>query len=182
MRAAALALSFTAVVASAQPEAGHCEVPGFQGVRVVGPGLYVGGEQDAAQLSKLKDLGVVLVVDLREAKEPGARAEAAKAARAKLHYRRLEVAGAAGLTLENARALDALIREAKGAPVLVHCRSGERSAALLALRDGLVLGKSKDESVSFMQRAGLRKFEAQVSALLTPPEDAGSPAEPAPAR
>ncbi|MBX7099315.1 MAG: tyrosine-protein phosphatase [Myxococcaceae bacterium] len=182
MRAVALALACVAAVAVAQPEGGHCEVPGFKGVRAVGPGLYVGGEQDAAQLAHLKELGVVLVVDLREAKEPGARAEAAQAAKAKLQYRRLEVAGASGLTEKNARALDALIREAKGAPVLVHCKSGERSAALLALRDGLVLGRSKGESLSFMRRAELLKFEAQVSALLEPAPDAGAASEPGPAR
>ncbi|HKY91340.1 MAG TPA: hypothetical protein VJM11_09885, partial [Nevskiaceae bacterium] len=61
-----------------------CLVPGYQELYVAGAGLYVGGEQDAAQLEKMKSLGVKHVIDLRDAPAtatslaPDAEAEVAK--------------------------------------------------------------------------------------------------------
>ncbi len=151
----------------------HCAVPGFTDVRVAGANLYVGGNQDAAQLKKLHGFGVRFVIDLRPEKD----GEAKDAARAKLKYRKLPVHGADDLTLANAQALDAAILEAKGAPVLVHCTSGNRAAALLALRDALVLRQPKDQSLSFMKRSGLTTLADAVAAKI-PEEDPSARARP----
>jgi protein tyrosine phosphatase (PTP) superfamily phosphohydrolase (DUF442 family) len=88
------------------------------------------------------------------------------AQKAGLGYRRLAVRGKEDLTLEKSKALDEVLREAKGEPVLVHCTTGNRAAALLALRDALVLGKTREASLSFMRRSGLVKLEPTVSAVL----------------
>ena len=144
----------------------HCAVPGFRGVLVAGAGLYVGAEQDQEQLHKLRTLGVKLVIDLRPDEGDAGMPEARLAASAGLDYRRVVVRGAEDLTSERARALEAAIKTAKGEPVLVHCSTGNRAAALLALRDALVRGQSREASLSFMRRSGLIKLESAVSAEL----------------
>ena len=162
-----------AVARADDTPAGHCAVPGLNDVRVAGAGLYVGGEQDAAQLRKLKEsLGVALVVDLRPEDAAGAVPEAKLAAAAGLRYQRIAIRGGDDLTLANAKRLDEALRGAKGAPVLVHCTSGNRAAALLALRDALVLGQPPEVALAFIGRSGLNKLEPVVRQRLAEAEPA----------
>lgn len=142
----------------------HCLVPGYSSIYVAGPALYVGGEQDAEQLERLRGLGVKHIVDLRPADsaatgEPG---EAALATELGLGYRNIGVTGAKDLTRENASALHDALVAANGEPVLVHCASGNRAAALLALRDAWFAGKTTEQSLSFSRRSGLTALEADV--------------------
>lgn len=161
MRALVIAAVLSASVSWA--DAAHCAVPGMKDVLVAGAGLYVGGEQDAEQLAKLKKtFNVKHVIDLRPADVSGAVPEAKLAKKAGQKYVRIAVSGADDLTLENAKKLDAAMKAAKGEPVLVHCTSGNRAAALLALRDGLVLGQSNETALAFMKRSGLTKLESTV--------------------
>ncbi|MGB5352250.1 MAG: sulfur transferase domain-containing protein, partial [Woeseia sp.] len=91
------------------------------------------GQPDAAALKAIAAAGYAGVVDLRSVDEPRGFDEAATAASLGLHYRSLPVAGPDGVTFENAAKLDALLAEYDG-PVLLHCSSGNRVGALLALR------------------------------------------------
>lgn len=160
----ALGIVLVMLSSAAFADASHCAVPGMKDVLVAGAGLYVGGEQDAEQLVKLKKtFNVKHVVDLR----PVGGDEAKFAKKAGQKYTRIPVDGAGDLTLENAKKLDAVMKAAKDEPVLVHCTTGNRAAALLALRDGLVLSKSKEDSLAFMKRSGLTKLETSVSEKLT---------------
>ncbi len=163
---AVLALAF-APPALAQDDGPHCAVPGLKDVLVAGAGLYVGGEQDAAQLKTLHEkFAVKHVVDLRPADTQGAAPEAKLAKAAGQTYVRIAVKGAEDLTLENAKKLDAALAATKGEAVLVHCTTGNRAAALLALRDALVRKVPADEALSFMRRSGLTKLETAVTAQL----------------
>jgi len=79
-----------------------------------------------------------------------------------LRYVEIPVDHAAGLTEENARRLDELLRDPAARPMIVHCASGNRVGALLALRARLVEGASVDEALELGRKAGLTRLEPVV--------------------
>lgn len=131
------------------------------------PQLYSAGQPSAAQLQQAADAGVTTVIDLRQPDEDRGFDETAATERLGLRYVRIPVAGAAGLTDANARALRTALAQSSG-PVLVHCASGNRAGALLALlallnaRDGA----SVEQALQLGRDAGMTSLEAPTRALL----------------
>jgi protein tyrosine phosphatase (PTP) superfamily phosphohydrolase (DUF442 family) len=64
------------------------------------------------------------------------------------------------MSFATAEKLDAILAEADG-PVLVHCGSGNRVGALLALRAS-INGASDEEALELGRQAGLTRAEAVV--------------------
>ena len=122
------------------------------------------GQPDEALLSKAKDAGYVAVIDLRTAAEERGMDEASTVEALGMSYHLIEVAGARGVTFENARALDALMDDIDG-PVLLHCRTGNRVGALLALRAGMD-GASVEDALALGREAGLGSLEGAVTEQL----------------
>lgn len=118
------------------------------------------GQPDEEILALAKAAGYVAVIDLRTAEEDRGIDEAIAAESAGLAYHWLPVAGAKGTTYENARALDELVAGIEG-PILLHCRSGNRVGALLALTAGKQ-GASEEEALEIGRRAGLTSLEPVV--------------------
>lgn len=118
------------------------------------------GQPDAEILTRLKAAGYVAVVDLRTASEDRGMDEPAAVAAAGLDYYSLPIAGARGTTFENAKALDDLLAGIDG-PVFLHCRSGNRVGALLAL-SASKKGASADEALDIGRTAGLTTLEPTV--------------------
>jgi len=128
------------------------------------PQLYTAGQPSAAQLQQAAAAGVTTLIDLRQPDEARGFDETAAAERLGLRYVRIPVAGAAGLTDANAQALRTALAQSQG-PVLLHCASGNRAGALLALlqaRDGA----SVDQALQFGREAGMTSLEAPTRALL----------------
>ena len=128
------------------------------------PQLYSAGQPSAAQLQQAADAGVTTVIDLRQPDEDRGFDETAAAERLGLRYVRIPVAGAAGLTDASAYALRTALAQSSG-PVLVHCASGNRAGALLALlnaRDGA----SVEHALQLGRDAGMTSLEAPTRALL----------------
>jgi len=128
------------------------------------PQLYSAGQPSAAQLQQAADAGVTTVIDLRQPDEDRGFDETAAAERLGLRYVRIPMAGAAGLTDANAYALRTALAQSSG-PVLVHCASGNRAGALLALvqaRDGAPV----DQALQLGRDAGMTSLEAPTRALL----------------
>lgn len=128
------------------------------------PQLYSAGQPSAAQLQQAAAAGVTTVIDLRQPGEDRGFDETAAAEQLGLRYVRIPVAGAAGLTDANARALRTALAQSDG-PVLLHCASGNRAGALLALlqaRDGV----SVEQALQFGRSAGMTSLEAPTRALL----------------
>ncbi|MFK7991293.1 MAG: sulfur transferase domain-containing protein [Sandaracinaceae bacterium] len=132
--------------------------------RQVGPELVVGGQPTDAELRAAAELGVQQVVTLRAASEPGQDGEEALATELGLHFVRIPVAGADGLTEDNARALDAAL--ANGS-TLLHCGSGNRAGALLGLRAHVVSGASAEEAMERARAAGMTSLESALEERLT---------------
>ncbi len=129
------------------------------------PGLYTGGQPDAAQLRQAAASGIRTVIDLRQPGEDRGFDETAVADELGLRYLRLPIAGAAGLTVANAGTLERLLAQAEG-PVLLHCASGNRAGALLALINARGEGASVDQALELGRRAGMTSLEPVVRALL----------------
>ena len=133
------------------------------------PGLLTGGQPAATEWAALAAAGVRTVINLRPAAEMGGRDEAGEVAAAGLGYRELPVGGQADLTLANARALRRLLRDAEGA-VLVHCASGNRVGALLALAAAAEDGVGVEQALALGRAAGMTGAEAHTRALLEDPD------------
>ena len=124
------------------------------------PGLHAGGQPTTADLARLQAQGVHTVIDLRGEAENRGYDEAAAARHLGLTYVALPIAGADAITPANAAALRALLDE-HGDGVLLHCASGNRVGALLAL-DGLRAGQPREQALALGRKAGLTSLEPAV--------------------
>lgn len=143
---------------------------GIRNAVQVEPGLISSGQPTEEQLAALPELGYRVVIQLRPSDEEGAGWEEAKAEQLGVRFLRIPVAGAAGLTEENARALDAALKEAGDDGVVVACASGNRVGGLLALRAHLCGGATAEEALAIGKRSGLTRGEPAVREVLGLPE------------
>lgn len=137
--------------------AGLATVPGMRQPK---PGLYSAGQPEAAQWSGIAGAGVRTVVNLRPDAEQYGRDERAEVEAAGMRYVQIPVAGAADITPANAERLGQVLQQAEG-PVLVHCASGNRVGALLAL-EAARGGKADELAIAFGKSAGLAGAEPAV--------------------
>jgi len=143
--------------------------------------FHVSAQPTAEALVKLPSAGVRTVINLRPAAETPDLDEKAVVEKAGMIYRSLPIAGAAGLTKENVAAFDRMMAEAGEGKVLMHCASGNRVGAMMALRARWLQGKSADEALEIGRNSGLKGLEGDVKALLqtdVQPADAVSAASP----
>ena len=122
------------------------------------------GQPDAETLAIAREAGFVAVIDLRGEKEDRGVDEVAAVEALGMRYVSLPVHGAGDVTFENAAELDRLLGEFEG-PVLVHCASGNRVGALVALRASAA-GASDDEALAAGKAAGLTRLESAVAERL----------------
>jgi uncharacterized protein (TIGR01244 family) len=146
------------------PEAPSLSIPN---ARRPSRGMLVGGQPSLSQLDEAKALGFRMVINLRPAQEPGALAEEAAHAQALgLRLVELPLAEPKDLTTERVRAFAAALADRDGYPVLVHCSSGNRAGALLALKAHILDGRSAEEALEVGRGAGLTRWEQAVRELL----------------
>ena len=122
------------------------------------------GQPDEAILAAARDAGFVAVIDLRTAGEERGFDEPAAVEALGMEYHSLEIAGAKGVTFDNARALDDILAGIDG-PVLLHCQSGNRVGALTALRASMQ-GASDEEALKIGRAAGMTRLEGAVTERL----------------
>ena len=123
-------------------------------------GITSAGQPDEAALEVFADAGYATVIDLRGAGEDRGFDEAAVVEDLGLHYVTLPIAGKDAISFDNARKLDGLLKEYPG-PVLVHCGSGNRVGALLALRASLD-GADDEKALALGREGGLISLEGVV--------------------
>ena len=80
-------------------------------------------------------------------------------------YISLPITSRDDLNLEHATALDQILSSAQGA-VLIHCRSGNRVGALMALRAGLDPELSTDSALEIGRMHGLTSLEEHTRSVL----------------
>jgi protein tyrosine phosphatase (PTP) superfamily phosphohydrolase (DUF442 family) len=84
-----------------------------------------------------------------------------------MDYLNLPIAGASDLTLENTKAMEKLIARIGETPALIHCASGNRVGALMALRASWIDDLGEEAALQIGRDYGLTKMEHQVQALLS---------------
>ncbi|TNJ33773.1 beta-lactamase hydrolase domain-containing protein [Arenimonas terrae] len=148
------------------PDVSPLVIPGW---RQVADGVYSAGQPEPQHWSALGEAGLRSVLNLRPAAELPARNESHEVAAAGLIYAAVPIADASALGRKSAAALDRALRELP-APLLVHCASGNRVGALVALREAWFNGADARTALSRGRSAGLNSLEPQVRRLLGLPE------------
>lgn len=129
------------------------------------PGLYSAGQPAASDWAAIKANGVHTVINLRTPGELKDRDEAAEVRAAGMAYLEIPVAGADGINADNARLLHAALTPAHGG-VLVHCASGNRVGALLALEQREFDGVSPLRALELGKAAGVTGLEGKLKQVL----------------
>ncbi|MCH9693842.1 MAG: tyrosine-protein phosphatase [Gammaproteobacteria bacterium] len=127
-------------------------------------GVSSSGQPDEAAFEVFAENGYKTVIDLRTPGEGRGLDEPGVVEELGMTYVSLPI-GRTDINYESAQALDELIAGADG-PVLLHCGSGNRVGALLALRASLK-GASDAESIVIGEDAGLTSLKARVGEALT---------------
>ncbi|WP_417449977.1 fused DSP-PTPase phosphatase/NAD kinase-like protein [Kordiimonas sp.] len=133
------------------------------------PGILTGGEPTRADLENLKKAGYTTIINLQGLDE-GSINEPAVADELGLTYITLPTTRA-DLTLENALRLDAALKLAS-TPVFVHCASGNRAGAMLALRGYFAQKMSPAAAIAHGKKAGMTSLLSDVSAIIDDAEKA----------
>lgn len=118
------------------------------------------GQPDEAALEVLAESGYRAVIDLRGPDEDRGYDERKTVESLGMNYVAFPVTGTGDIDFQKAARLDALI-EAQDGPVLVHCGSGNRVGAMLALIDSLE-GASDEEALATGREYGLTRLEETV--------------------
>lgn len=130
--------------------------------------MLLGGRPTLDQYKALSQSGYTTVIDLRAMSEEGVTEEHKLVQELGMQAVSIPIGGPNDITKESAGQLDQALANANG-PVVLHCASGNRVGALLAMRAFWVQGKSPLESLSIGQESGLTKLKPVVRNLLTLP-------------
>lgn len=158
-----LVLAFFAFILNMTGAIMAAELP--QGFHEPRPGLYTGGLPDERALREFAGLGVTTVIDLRRDEERAANGTQLPATTLRMRYIALPIADANDLTSDNAKRLKQAIDESEGR-VLLHCASGNRVGALLALMVYHEERASPEQAIAFGVDAGLGGLSPEVDARL----------------
>ena len=128
------------------------------------PGWVTGGQPTEQQLKAFKAAGGEVVLDNRDAMEPRPFDEPAVVRTAGLEYQSLPIVHGA-VSQDTMKRMHEMLRRLAGRKALLHCSSGNRTAA--ALIPYLMTEKKmeQDEAVDLAMRSGLRSAELMEIAL-----------------
>lgn len=128
-------------------------------------GVLSGGQPTPEALAAAAAAGYRTIVNLRSQAEMDALEgwdEAATIADLGMEYVFLPMAGAEGLTADNARRLAEVLADPDNRPMMVHCASGNRVGGLLALKAFYVDGEDAETALEIGLAGGLTKLEEAV--------------------
>ena len=127
-------------------------------------GVTSSGQPDQAALEVFSENGYAAIIDLRGASEERGMDEKAAVESLGMDYVLFPIENRDAINFENAAELDKLIKS-YDAPVLIHCGSGNRVGAMLALRQSLN-GADDEASIEYGRDGGLTRLEGLVKERL----------------
>jgi uncharacterized protein (TIGR01244 family) len=127
-------------------------------------GITSAGQPDEAALTVFAEQGYTTVIDLRTKGEDRGIDAATVIGELGMDYVLFPIAGKSAINFENARKLSELIEDADG-PVLLHCGSGNRVGALLALKKSLD-GADDASALAYGKEGGVTSLEGRVKDVL----------------
>jgi len=131
------------------------------GARMPLPGIVTGGVPSEENLRQAKQLGYRSVLSLLPPEDNKSEALVTQLG---MYFISIPIAGAEDLTEENALKLGDVLSAPQSWPLIMHCQSGNRSGALLALHAFYVEGATVDEALELGDAAGLTKLRNAVEA------------------
>lgn len=126
--------------------------------------LMVGGQPSEHDFEVLAAIGITQVVNLRPASESIPFDEAAIAEKWGMQYHVIEVTTTESCTKEKAQHLKDILD--KEEPTLVHCASGNRVGALIALKEYWLEGACAEDAFNLGLSAGLTKYTEEIKQVL----------------
>lgn len=130
------------------------------------PWLYTGGQPDAVQLQAAADAGIEAVIDLRPRQETPDFDQRHLVRELDMDYHYRPIRGATDLTRDSVQWLDERLAETEGRNTLLHCSSGNRVGAMMALRAHWLYDASPEEALDIGREAGLTGLEDDVRRLM----------------
>jgi len=127
-------------------------------------GWVTGGQPTEKQLAAFKAAGGEVVIDNRDTMEPRGFDEPAAARKAGLEYLSLPIVHGA-VTVDTMKRMHDMLRKLAGKRALLHCSSGNRTAAALIPYLIKEEGMEEEEAVDVAMRSGLRSAELMELAL-----------------
>ena len=126
------------------------------------------GALDEEKVVALAKAGIDVVINLQPDEELSFD-EAAAVERAGMGYEHLPISSAADLKQLKILAFDNILRQHHGKKIAVHCGSGNRVGAAIALRAGWLRGRKMDTAMERGRSHGLTKLEDEVFKRLLVP-------------
>ena len=127
-------------------------------------GWVTGGQPTEKQLKDFKAAGGEVVLDNRDTMEPRGFDEPTAARKAGLEYISLPIVHGA-VTVDTMKRVHDTLRKLAGKKALLHCSSGNRTAAALIPYLMKEEGMPEEEAVDIAMRSGLRSTELMEIAL-----------------
>jgi len=127
--------------------------------------VLASGQPTQEQLQLLANSGVKHIINLRPTSEQEWDEEAYVKSLG-MEYHSIPVAGADGVTSDNAKKLDDLLTSLNGQPLLVHCSSSNRVGALRALTAS-AKGEALETAITTGKSWGLAGLEPAVRTKLS---------------
>jgi len=135
--------------------------------RVPLDGVLSGGQPTADHIAAAARGGYRTVVNLRAEGEAGFEWERAAVESHGMRYVHIPIAGAEDLTRANVELVDAALREARDrGAVILHCGSGNRIGAVLALRAAWLEGADPQAALDHGLASGLTRLEPATREIL----------------
>ncbi|WP_352338362.1 sulfur transferase domain-containing protein [Psychrobacter sp. 16-MNA-CIBAN-0192] len=126
------------------------------------------GALDEEKVAALATAGVDVVINFQPNDELSFD-EAAAVTKAGMEYEQLPISGADDLKQVKILAFDGLLRQYHGKKVALHCKSGNRAGAAIALRAGWLRGRKIETAMERGRSHGLTTLEQEVhNRLLVP--------------
>jgi len=135
--------------------------------RVPIDGVLSGGQPTADHIAAAARGGYRTVINLRADGETGFEWEREAVESHGMRYVHIPIAGAEDLTRANVELVDAALREARDrGPAILHCGSGNRIGAVLALRSAWLEGADPRAALDHGLASGLTRLEPATREIL----------------
>ena len=126
------------------------------------PEHFSAGQPSREELAAFARLGVVNVVNLRPPSETEDFNPAEWATEETMAYYHIPIAGGADLTPEHVSTFHDVLNRIDGQQSLLHCASGNRVGAMVALRSVWHQGMALEDAIELGKRYGLTTLESHV--------------------
>ncbi len=130
------------------------------------PNRYSAGQPDPTAFPALANAGVKHIINLRPPTETPDANEAALVTKAGMAYYNIPITGADDLTRDNVILIDKILRQIGDETALIHCSTGNRVGALMALKAAWLENKSFDEAMAIGKNWGLTRLQPTVEQLI----------------